>query len=139
MDTIIALAEERGVRASGTNTDMSEFGPQAYVLSVIHSFVEKLKGEVGNLVDGTWEGNGEYRIATIEDGDMDIVWGTNVPQDVIDSVESVFNDMAGGWTPFTGPIYDNEGNEVLAEGEVLTDYDIFWGVEYIIDGVIRTE
>jgi simple sugar transport system substrate-binding protein len=138
MPTNITVAEERGVRASGVDTPMGEFGPQAYVLTLAHSFDENLKNEVQNLLDGTWEGNGEFRIVEIGPN-LVIDWGSNVPQDVIDTVETVYEDMVGGWTPFTGPIYDIEGNLVIAEGEELTEFDIFLGLDYIVDGVIRSE
>ena len=71
---------------------------------------------------------------------MDIDWGETVPQDVIDTVEAVFEDMIGGWTPFVGPIEDSDGNIVLAEGEVLTVYpDQWYGMDWFVKGVTQVE
>jgi len=138
-DTFITVAEERGVWASGVNLPLEEFGPNAYVMTVTQSFDQRLIEEVQDLLDGTWEGGeGEYRIVTLGNG-QEIHWGSNVPADVVDSVDSVYDDMVGGWTPFEGPILDSEGNTVVAEGEALTDFDFFWGLEWIGPGIIRAE
>lgn len=38
---------------------------------------------------------------------------------------------------FAGPIYDNQGNEVVAEGDTIHEEDLF-SVMYLVDNVIGT-
>ncbi|MCJ7548197.1 MAG: BMP family ABC transporter substrate-binding protein, partial [Anaerolineae bacterium] len=58
-----------------------------------------------------------------------------VPQDVQDQVLQAKADIeAGNTVVFTGPVLDQEGNVVVAEGEVLTD-DLMSAVDWFIQGV----
>ena len=43
--------------------------------------------------------------------------------------------IAGDFHPFTGPITDNEGNEVVADGETPDDGALL-GMDYLVAGVI---
>ena len=43
--------------------------------------------------------------------------------------------IVGSFAPFTGPINDNAGNEVIADGEVAPLGDLL-GMQYLVEGVI---
>ena len=61
-----------------------------------------------------------------------------VDADVIADVEALEQQVRSGEVVvFTGPIYDNQGNEVVAEGQTLTEEDMF-SVMYLVDNVIGT-
>lgn len=61
-----------------------------------------------------------------------------VDADVIADVEALEQQVRSGEVEvFTGPIYDNQGNEVVAEGQTLTEEDMF-SVMYLVDNVIGT-
>jgi basic membrane protein A len=62
-------------------------------------------------------------------------FGPNVPQEVQDEVFGVKDDIeAGNTVVFTGPVLDQEGNAVVAEGEVLTP-DMMSSVDWFVQGV----
>jgi hypothetical protein len=62
-------------------------------------------------------------------------FGPNVPQEVQDQVLQVKDDIeAGNIVVFTGPVVDQEGNVVVAEGEVLTA-DLMSSVDWFVQGV----
>lgn len=135
-DTVMSVAEERGGYSFGNYHSMTEFAPKGYITSDLLDMNGLLIQEVQNFLDGKWTGNMEYRIATVGDGISLDKWGPNVPQPVIDTVTEAYNRMATeNWTPFTGPIYDAQGNLVVKEGEALTDYDFFMGVPWVVAGV----
>jgi hypothetical protein len=48
-------------------------------------------------------------------------YGPAVPQDVIDLVEQRMQEIAAGtFDIFAGPLFDNQGNQIAAEGETIT-------------------
>ena len=62
-------------------------------------------------------------------------FGPKVPQEVQDQVLQVKDDIeAENIVVFTGPIVDQEGNVVVAEGEVLTA-DMMSSVDWFVQGV----
>jgi basic membrane protein A len=63
-------------------------------------------------------------------------FGPKVPQEVQDQVLQVKDDIeAGNIVVFTGPIIDQDGNVVVAEGEVLSE-DLMSSVDWFVQGVI---
>ncbi|MEM7030416.1 MAG: BMP family ABC transporter substrate-binding protein [Chloroflexota bacterium] len=88
---------------------------------------------VKQVQDGTWVPEDYY--GTTADGMLGyfgFMEGQDpypsVPESVIDEVRSVLADMEAGtfdrFSIFTGPISDNQGNEVIADGVVLTQSDL---------------
>jgi basic membrane protein A len=62
-------------------------------------------------------------------------FGPNVPQNVQDQVLQVKDILeAGDIVVFAGPIIGQEGNVVIAGGEVLTD-DLMSSVDWFVKGV----
>ena len=63
-------------------------------------------------------------------------FGPEVPQEVQDQVLQTVDDLdAGNIVAFAGPIKDQEGNVVVADGEVLTD-DLMSNVDWMVEGMI---
>ena len=59
-----------------------------------------------------------------------------IDTDIVADVEALQEQiMAGEIDVFAGPIYDNEGNLVVAEGETVTEEDLF-SIMYLVDNVI---
>ena len=55
---------------------------------------------------------------------------------VISDVEALEQQVRSGEVDvFAGPIYDNQGNEVVAEGDTVHEEDLF-SVMYLVDNVI---
>ena len=51
---------------------------------------------------------------------------------VLDTVEGLRN---GTISPFTGPIYDQDGEVRIAEGETATD-EYLQGVDWLVQGIV---
>jgi len=63
-------------------------------------------------------------------------FGPKVPKKVQDEVLARQKAIgAGQLHPFTGPIVDNEGREVLAKGQLLSDEQIL-NMNYLVAGVV---
>ena len=63
-------------------------------------------------------------------------FGDLVPQEVQDEVMAASDQLeAGEIVVFAGPILDQDGNVVVAEGEVLTA-DVMSDVDWLVEGMI---
>jgi basic membrane protein A len=116
----VQVAEERGVWVGDSFSDRPEFGPDAYTTSVLFLWDPVYKAEIKAFLEGTWEGN-RSEIWPLGVGSDLSPWGEKVPQDVIDQVEEVRQQMLNqGFNPFVGPLYDSKGVVRVAEGEELS-------------------
>jgi len=138
-ESVMNVAEERGIWTLGSYFPKADFAPNQYATGLLMDSGKFFINEVQALLDGTWVGNKEHRYVAVGDGlDLDD-WGSNVPQDVIDQVNDILDQMVSeGYDPFTGPIYDNQGNLVVPDGERLTEEQIFFGFEWFAAGVSNT-
>lgn len=128
----LQVAEKEGIWAAMWNTDMRRFGPNAYVSSVMLDWKQYYADEIKKLLSGTWKGNRFVYLPIGKGTDRDS-WGKNVPEEYQWMVDAVRDHMLKGWTPFTGPIKDKDGNVRVPAGEKLTPdymYDKWtWSVE----------
>ncbi len=131
-------AEENGLYSIGYHTDMAKFAPHAHLTaavwnwSVIYSYV------IEQVMRGTWKS--EQIWWGIDKGVVDIApISKAVPEDVKKMVEEekakYLNHEVPDQYPFVGPIYDQQGNLVKAEGEVMTDDELL-SMNYFVDNVV---
>ncbi len=69
----------------------------------------------------------------------DPVLGTINVYDLILHRYEQFEDVRSAFEPFTGPIYDTEGNLRLKPGEVIDGYELWWGMDWYPEGIIPPE
>ena len=72
--------------------------------------------------------------------DDGIVQIGSLASDVSDDTKARIADLteqmiAGTWDPFTGPVNDQNGTEVIAAGDVPNDGDLL-GMFFFVEGVI---
>ena len=131
---VMAAAQERGKMAVAYHSDMRMVAPDAQIVAVTHQWGDYYTRRVKAVADGSWKsGNvwGGVREGMIRVGDF----GPKVPKKVQDEVLARQKDIgAGKLQPFTGPIVDNEGREVLAKGQKLSDEQIL-NMNYLVAGV----
>ncbi len=127
------VAGERGVFATGHHRDMTEFSP-ATQCSSVWRWDQYLGPELKALFAGDWETNLGGAFLPIGQG-VDIeCCGDAVPEEVAEMIFAERDALIAGKQIFTGPLVDNRGNEVLADGEVITD-GALWGMEWFLEGV----
>ncbi|MGD2155614.1 MAG: BMP family ABC transporter substrate-binding protein [Anaerolineales bacterium] len=133
--TVIGTAESRGVYSIGFQSlAAQEFAPEYWISGVGYTLGDKLTWLASTVIDGTWEPI--FLRCGIADGCMAMAsFGPKVPQEVQDQVLQVKADIeAENIVVFTGPIVDQDGNVVVAEGEVLTA-DLMSSVDWFVQGV----
>jgi len=130
-------AEKAGVSGIGSEADGSEAVGDAYLSGSVNNWDEFAVEILKSVEDGSFEG--ADAVATIESGGVTLgTFASTVPADVKTEVEDIFTRLGSGdIVPFTGPIKDNAGKEVLPEGESWADsLTVFDNQSFLVDGVI---
>ena len=128
-------AEAAGARWVSYNSDMSAFAPNAFLTAPVWNwgprYVEIIEdAKAGNYAPTSYWGS-------MADGIVDLApIASDVDQSVVDQVmDAKAAIIAGDMHPFTGPIMDQDGNQVLGAGEVMDDGAML-GMMFFVEGVI---
>ncbi len=126
-------AEERGINLIG-EYNMYKDAPNSALTMVQWNWGPYYLETVKAAQEGTWVSHDFF--GGIDTGVPQLgPYTALVPQDVQDAVETAEQKILGGWDVFTGPITDNKGNIVVAEGETL-DAEKILSMEWFVDNVI---
>ena len=130
----LQVAEERGVTGFGQASDMAAFAPKAQLQSIIDDWDAYYIERTQAAMDGTWSSEDVWD--GIDTGMVAFAeYGETVPEDVKAAAEVVRQGIVdGSLHPFQGPIRDQDGNEIVAEGEMLSD-EVLLGMNYYVEGV----
>ncbi|MGI8606748.1 MAG: BMP family ABC transporter substrate-binding protein [Gaiellaceae bacterium] len=132
--SVLQEAEANGVYAATWNSDMTRFGPKAFLSAVVLNWGEHYVERVEAALDGSWESEDYW--GTLEEGAVELApYGESVPQDVRDEVDEMlagFKD--GSFKPFVGPIADQTGKVRFEEGHEIT-FEEFVEWNWFVEGV----
>ncbi len=129
----LQIAQERGLHGFGQAHDMYEFAPKAQYTAIVDTWGEYYVKRVNAVLDGTWESQATFD--GIVDGIMAMADYTNLPDEVVAMAEATEASIVSGeFHPFTGPIYNQAGEMVAAEGEVLDDGALL-GMNWYVQGI----
>jgi simple sugar transport system substrate-binding protein len=133
---IMAAAQERGKLAVAYHSDMRKLAPDAQIVAVTHQWGAYYTARTRAVLEGRWKsGNvwGGVKDGMIRVGDF----GSRVPKAVQAEVLARQKDIASGKLhPFHArqAVLDNEGHEVIAKGQTLSDAQIL-GMNWLVAGV----
>ncbi|SON56478.1 Purine-binding protein precursor [Hartmannibacter diazotrophicus] len=129
----LQVAEERGLLGFGQSSDMIKFAPKAQLTSIVDDWGPYYISRVKEALDGTWKATDTWD--GIKEGAVHMADYTNMPDDVKAMAEETEKKIASGELhPFTGPIYNQAGELVLKDGEVMADKDLL-GMNWYIKGI----
>ena len=131
---VLQTAEKNGKYAFGWDSDMSAFGPKAHLASAVANWGPYYIKSIEDLKNGSWQTT--RTVWGVKEGLNDLIKIADVvPADAKAKVEEVKAGLkAGTFEPFTGPIKDNTGKEVLAAGAV-GDQAFRDGINFFVEGV----
>jgi basic membrane protein A len=131
---VMTAAQERGKLAVAYHSDMRKVAPDAQIVAVTHQWGDYYTRRIRAVADGTWTSGkvwGGVKEGMIRVGDF----GSKVPKAVQQEVLARQKDLASGkLRPFSGPIVDNEGREVVPKGQAMTDEQILT-MNFLVSGV----
>jgi len=131
---IMTIAEENGIHAFGQASDMSAFGPNAHLASIIDIWGPYYLKRIQAVKDGTWESTDTFGGA--EEGMLVLSSMSNMPKDVQGQAERTFQGIVNGHiNPFTGPINKQDGSPWLAEGETPPMFPDVITMDFYVEGI----
>ena len=132
----VQVAEQRGVKAFGQASDMAEFGPTAQVTSIVDNWAPYYIDRIGQVLDGSWKSMDTW--GGLAAGEVEMTPYTNIPDEVAAQAQETEEAIrSGSLHPFQGPIRNQDGEEVVAEGEILSDEELL-GMNYYVEGIDDT-
>lgn len=127
-------AAEKGAFAIGYNTDSSEQVPDAFMTAPIWNWGPYYVDQVQKVIDGTWAPESYY--GGMADGVVALATLTDLaPEDaqaVVDEATAQIVD--GSLNIFAGPIYDQNGEIKVEEGQALTLEELL-SIDWFVKGV----
>ncbi len=131
----LQVAEERGVLGFGQASDMKTFAPKAQLQTIIDDWNGYYVDRTRAAMEGSWESVDTWQ--GIKEGMVGFGdYNTVISDDVKAAAEIVRSGIVGGTIhPFQGPIRNQSGEEVVAEGNVLSD-EVLLGMDYYVEGIV---
>lgn len=130
-------AQEKGAYCIGYNFPTPDAAPEAYLTAACFDWATFYVDDCKRAIDGTWtsraywEGLSEH-MTYIDTLTSLCAEGT---QEKVDAAQAAIID--GTLEPFTGPLYDQDGNLKVEEGVKMTDDEI-WNMDWYVQGVITS-
>ena len=135
--TAVAQAcSEAGAYCTGFHIDMHDYAPDAILTSFMWNWTPVFNEIITQVATDTWTSDVKYK--NMADGAASIApWNTDImPEDVIAQCDEMYESIVNGdYTVMAGPIVDNKGNEILAEGETFTLQQLI-DMYFLLDNVI---
>lgn len=129
----LQVAEERGVFAFGQASDMIKFAPKAQLTAIIDNWNDYYVARTKAALDGSWSSQDVW--GGFKDDMVDMAAYTNLPDDVVAAAKDTAAKIESGELhPFKGPIFKQDGTQVIGEGEVLDDGTLL-GMNWYVKGV----
>jgi len=132
----LKLAQERGLHGFGQAHDMYDAAPEAVYTSIVDNWGPYYIARVQAALDGTWKTQASWD--GMAEGTVQMGEYTNLPADVAAAAEELEAKITSGeFHPFTGPIFKQDGTEVVAAGAVMDDLSLLT-MDYYVKGVDGT-
>jgi basic membrane lipoprotein Med (substrate-binding protein (PBP1-ABC) superfamily) len=128
------VAKENGIPWAGYNKDQSANYPEVWLTASAYDWSVYQIPRLQQILDGTWVAGNYY--GTLKDGFVKLgKYGSLVSDETYAAIEARLAELAEApGSQFTGPILDNQGNEVLADG-VSHTYGELMEMAYLVAGV----
>jgi len=131
---VVKAAQSKGVYAIGYHSDMSAFGEDAHLTAAVHNWGSFYVNKAQAVIDGTWKSEDLWY--GIEKGVTDISpFNNEVPKSVQKAVLDKKAAIAdGSLKVFDGPVYNQAGELIVAEGETMSDGELK-GFDWYVKGI----
>ncbi len=130
----VQTAASRGVWSFGQASDMTSFAPDWHATAILDVWVPYYIDRVQKALDGTWASSDVWH--GLKEGMVEIApYNAKLPAAAVEAAESVRKAIiAGDLHPFTGPIKDQKGMEMVPAGQTIPDKDLL-GMDWYVEGV----
>ena len=130
----LQILEQKGLYGFGQGADMSTFAPNAHLTAIEDIWGPYYVERTQAVLDGTWASTDTWD--GFKEGTVVISpYSAKVPADVAaeaDKIQAGYKD--GTFDIYTGPIYDQDGNLKVKDGEVMSLADLAV-IDWFVKGV----
>lgn len=133
----LQAAESRGAYVIGYNSDMRHFAPNAFLTAPVWNWGPLYTRIAQEVHNDTWQSQQIW--AGLKENLVDLApLHEQIPADVKKLVQERTESIkAGTLHPFSGPLKDRDGKEVVAAGQVMSDSDML-SMNFFVEGVQGT-
>jgi len=132
--SVVTVAEEEGVYVVNTSSDMKPYAPTHLLASMKVSwgdyFIEQVQASMDDSFTGGsfWGGMADNAVSVESiSEDLSAEQRTSLDETIGAITSAEFN-------PFTGPIVDQDGEEMVAAGQTLSDEDLL-SISWLVEGI----
>lgn len=132
----LRVADEHGVMSIGYNIDNSGLYSDTCLTAAVWDWEKFYTPHILKCIQGKFEGENYWESS--DTGIMDIAPLSDKAKDgILEAIETERARLnSGTFDVFYGPIYDNEGNLRIAEGESMTDNAMLNEFDWYVEGVV---
>lgn len=129
------MAQNDGYVIGYTN-DWSDFEPDAWASSFLIDWSTYYIEQVEDIIAGEFEPGFSY--GGLAEGWIDFApFGPAVSEETLALVDETIAAIEdGSFDMFAGPIFDNQGNEVIAEGETIPFAERSFCCQWLVEGIV---
>ncbi len=129
----LQIAEERGLHGFGQAHDMIDFAPKAQLSAIVDNWGPYYVERTQAVLDGTWTSQQSWE--GLKEQILLMAPYTNMPDDVKAMAEDTEAKIKSGELhPFHGPIYKQDGTELVPEGQNVDDGTLL-GMNFYVKGI----
>ena len=129
----IQAAADRGIYAFGQASDMIAFAPKTQLTAIIDAWGPYYVARTQAVLDGTWSSGDTWH--GMNEGMVVMAPFTNMPYSAQQMARNTTAKLTSQeFHAFTGPIYNQEGELVVADGDVADD-GMLAGMNFYVQGV----
>ncbi len=140
--TIIKAAEAKGAKTIGYHYDAKSLAPKGWLTGSEWSWGPLYAAMVQNILDGKFTGgtfNTNYTLGfaskTVPSPMKLAAYGPSVAPSTKTLIATAQKRILAGWSPYTGPIYDQKGKMVIGKGMPATTKQLS-SLGYLVKGVV---
>ena len=130
----LQVAEERGIMGFGQASDMHSFAPTAQLTSIVDNWRNYYISRTQAVIDGTWQADDAW--GGLNEGMVEMSpYADSLPDDVKADAMAIEEAIKNGEIhPFKGPINNQAGEVMVADGENASD-EMLLGMDWYVEGV----
>lgn len=124
---IAEVAEAEGIPFAGVQIDSSPYAPQYHVVTAEYTWAPQIEAYIQSIFDNDFDTSFSY--VGMDDGAITLtewgpLWDTLTDDDKAIVEAEIERITSGAGQVYTGPLSDIHGNEILADGEVMSVADL---------------
>lgn len=138
-NTVLELAEEKGIWSIGYNIDNSETFPNTFLTAPVWQWEKYYEPYILKCLQGKFEGDNYWEGTSTGVVGLAPLTG-NVKPGIAETVEEAREQLESGvFDVFYGPIIDNKGKMRVEDGENLPDNTMLNEFTWYVEGVVIHE